>query len=438
MSQTSLGEREARVVRDDTMAVLTQILGPEERWPVAVRLPDGTEHGPAAADATVVLPHAWSLRSLLWPPTEVNAGEAYIFGDVDLVGNMERMFDALDSLADLEWKRPAFFARLAARLLALPAPPSSHDRGRAADPHGILHSRQRDRAAVRYHYDVSNTFYGMWLDQRMQYSCGYFRSPGDTLDAAQTAKLEHICRKLRLKAGDRLLDIGCGWGGLLEYAASHHGARGLGVTLSEPQAALANERLARAGVADRARAEVRDYREVSGTFDKIVSVGMVEHVGESKLREYFGKAMSVLEPGGLFLNHGITTEQSQQPSPGRNSFVARYVFPDGELQTVSTVLKAAEREGFEIRDVESLREHYARTLRHWVANLEAHHDEVVAETDEVTYRIWRLYMSGSAHNFDAGRLSLFQSLLVKPNGGPAPLPPTREDLYADAGMERPA
>ena len=414
----------------DTLALLETILGPPKDWSIAFRLWDGTSAGPADAMTTLVLVHPWSMRSLLWPPTEVNAGEAYIFGDIDAEGDIEHVFDVMEDLAELEWRRPALFAHLGRLLLTLPARPAGRDALRAADQRGELHSRQRDRAAVRYHYDVSNDFYRTWLDERMQYSCAYFRDPGDDLDTAQNAKLEHICRKLRLKRDDRLLDIGCGWGGLLEYADIEHGVRGLGVTLSEPQASLANERLRRAGVGDRAHVEVRDYREVEGEFDKLVSVGMVEHVGEDKLPEYFGQAMRLLRPGGVFLNHGITTRWDQRPSPGPKSFVSRYVFPDGELQTVSTVLAAAERAGFEVRDVEGLREHYARTLRHWVANLERQHDRIVKATDEVTYRIWRLYMSGSAHNFDAGRLGIFQALLFKPCGGPACLPPTRADWYA--------
>ena len=414
----------------DTLALLETILGPPKDWSIAFRLWDGASAGPADAVTTLVLVHPWSLRSLLWPPTEVNAGEAYIFGDIDAEGDIEHVFDVMEDLAELEWRRPALFAHLGRLLLALPARPSGRDAVRAADPRGALHSRQRDRAAVRYHYDVSNDFYRTWLDERMQYSCGYFRDPDDDLDTAQNAKLEHICRKLRLKRDDRLLDIGCGWGGLLEYAATRHGVRGLGVTLSEPQAALANERLRNAGVGDRAHVEVRDYREVEGEFDKLVSVGMVEHVGEGRLPEYFGRAMRLLQPGGVFLNHGITTRWDQRPSPAPKSFVSRYVFPDGELQPVSTVLAAAEQAGFEVRDVEGLREHYARTLRHWVTNLERQHDRVVRATDEVTYRIWRLYMSGSAHNFDAGRLGVFQTLLFKPCGGPACLPPTRADWYS--------
>jgi cyclopropane-fatty-acyl-phospholipid synthase len=415
---------------DRTVAIATEILGPPDDWKVGLRLWDGTRLGPAGAPATVVLPHPWSLRSLLWPPNEVNAGEAYVFGDVDVEGDIERVFDVLYGLPDLELRQPAVFMRLARQLLALPARPSGRDATRAATPHGTLHSRARDRASVRYHYDVSNAFYAAWLGSRMQYSCGYFRSPDCTLDEAQTAKVDHICRKLRLREGDRLLDIGCGWGGLLEHAAVAYGASGLGVTLSEPQAKAANDRLRRAGVADRARVAVCDYRDTEGEFDKIVSVGMVEHVGEAMLRPYFAQALRLLKPGGVFLNHGITTTWTNRGPLGHKSFVGRYVFPDGELQPISVVLGAAEAEGFEVRDVESLREHYAQTLRHWVSNLERAHDEVVRETDEVTYRIWRLYMAGSAHNFDAGALNVFQALLHRPCGGPSPLPPTRDDWYA--------
>ena len=421
---------ESTKARDATAAVLTELLGPPEKWKLAVRLWDGTCLGSPAARTTAVLPHPWSLRRLLWLPTEINAGEAYIFGDVDVEGDIEGIFGMLDDLASLEWRRPAVFVRLARGLLALPAPPSGRDPSRGAVTSGALHSRARDRAAVRYHYDVSNNFYAKWLDPKMQYSCGYFRSPDDALDVAQEAKVDYICRKLRLSEGDRLLDIGCGWGGLLEHAAVNYGVSGLGITLSEPQAEHANERLRKAGVADRARVEVSDYRDATGTFDKIVSVGMVEHVGEKMLRPYFAQAFRLLEPGGVFLNHGITTTWEGRGPLRRGSFLGRYVFPDGELQPVSIVLGAAEAEGFEVRDVESLREHYARTLRHWVSNIEAAHDAVVAETDEVTYRIWRLYMAGSAHGFHAGGLNVFQSLLHRPCGGPAPLPPTREDWYA--------
>ena len=423
--------------RDRTIAVLSGLLGEPRHWEVRVRLWDGTILGPEWAPTTIVLPYPWSLRSLVWPPSELNAGEAFIFGDIDIEGDIEAVFDLWDRLSALPWKRPGFLARLGASVLALPPRPSGHDASRGADAGGALHSRERDRAAVRYHYDVSNTFFARWLDSRMQYSCGYFRSADDDLEAAQLAKMEHICRKLRLREGDRLLDIGCGWGGLLEHAATRYGVQGLGITLSEPQADHANERLRRAGVSDRARVEVRDYREVDGEFDKIVSVGMVEHVGQAMLRPYFAQAMRMLRPDGVFLNHGITTLWGAQGAFKRDTFIGRYVFPDGELQAVSDVLAAAEAEGFEVRDVESLREHYARTLRCWVTNLEAAHDQVVRETDEVTYRIWRIYMAGSAHGFHAGGLNVFQALLHRPCGGPSCLPPTRDDWYVARPVEAP-
>jgi cyclopropane-fatty-acyl-phospholipid synthase len=430
MSDPSAGAVVQRQAVDHTVALIREVLGPPDSWRIAVRLWDGTSVGPSDARTTVVLTHPWSLRSLLWPPNEVNAGEAYIFGDVDIEGEIEGVFDMLGDVSDLKWRRPKVFTRLARHLLALPAPPAGRDPSRAAVTRGALHSRDRDRAAVRYHYDVSNDFYRRWLDSRMQYSCGYFRRPDDDLDDAQEAKVDYICRKLRLREGDQLLDIGCGWGGLLEHAAVNYGVSGLGVTLSEPQAEAANERLRDADVADRVHVEVRDYRETEGAFDKIVSVGMIEHVGEKMLRPYFAQALRLLKPGGVFLNHGITTTWEGRGPLGPRSFVGRYVFPDGELQPISAVLGAAEAEGFEVRDVESLREHYTRTLRHWVSNIEEAHDAVVQETDEVTHRIWRLYMAGSAYNFDAGRLNVFQTLLHRPCGGPAPLPPTREDWYA--------
>jgi len=423
--------------RDRTIAVLTDLLGETHCWDVRIRLWDGTTLGPTHARTTIVLPFLWSLRSLMWPPNELNAGEAFIFGDIDIEGDIEGVFDVWDRLSGLPWTRPRFLARLCASLLTLPARPSGRDSSKRAAAGGALHSRERDRAAVRYHYDVSNDFFAHWLDPRMQYSCGYFRSMDDDLETAQLAKVEHICRKLRLREGDRLLDIGCGWGGLLEHAATRYGVQGLGITLSEPQADHANERLRRAGVSDRARVEVRDYREVDGEFDKIVSVGMVEHVGQAMLRPYFAQAMRMLRPDGVFLNHGITTLWGAQGALGRDTFMGRYVFPDGELQAVSDVLAAAEAEGFEVRDVESLREHYARTLRCWVANLEAAHDRVVRETDEVTYRIWRIYMAGSARGFHSGGLNVFQTLLHRPCGGPSCLPPTRDDWYVTRPVEAP-
>ena len=423
----------AQIVTDrtaaDTRALLEEMLGDPSGWGLSVRLWDGRHIGPPDASAVLVLEHPWSLRRLLWPPTELNVAEGYVFGDVDVLGDVESCIHALEPMLDIEWRRPREFARLARLLLKLPWGPSSRDAGRGAVLNGDPHTLSRDRDAVRYHYDVPPEFFRLWLDRRMQYSCGHFCEPDADLNDAQVSKLDLICRKLALRPGENLLDIGCGWGGLLEHAATRFGARGLGVTLSQPQADEANARFEAAGVAHLVRAEVRDYREVEGEFDKIASVGMVEHVGESRLPDYFDRAFALLRPGGLFMNHGITVAEGNQPSPPKDSFVARYVFPDGELVPLSSVLTHAERSGFEVRDVEGLREHYARTLRHWVANLERAHDAVVTIADEVTYRIWRLYMAGSAANFDRGRIGIYQTLLQKPAGGPSGLPPTRAAWY---------
>lgn len=267
----------------------------------------------------------------------------------------------------------------------------------------------------------------------MVYSCAYFLSPEDSLNQAQEQKLEHICRKLRFRPVQRLLDIGCGWGGLVIFAAERYGVEALGITLSQPQADLANERIAHAGLADRCRVEVRDYREVNEVhgYDALASVGMFEHVGESRLETYFQQAWRLLRPGGLFLNHGITRRATDQRRRGR-SFSDEYVFPDGELTPISTSLHIAEKVRFEVRDVESLREHYAMTLRHWVRRLEAHHEQALQFVDEPTYRVWRLFMSGSAHGFASGRLNAHQTLLVKPGPeGQSGLPLTRADLYTN-------
>jgi cyclopropane-fatty-acyl-phospholipid synthase len=296
---------------------------------------------------------------------------------------------------------------------------------------GARHSIERDRLAVTYHYDVSGDFYKLWLDSRMVYSCAYFASPDDDLEVAQERKLDYICRKLRLRPGERLLDIGCGWGGLVIHAAERYGVEAVGITLSGGQAELASERIRRAGLADRCRVEVRDYRQMDDPegYDKLVSVGMFEHVGEAMLPEYLGRAWRLLRPGGVFLNHGIA-RSATEPAEGGPSFLDRYVFPDSELVPISTTLRAAEMSDFEVRDVESLREHYALTLRRWVSRLEEHRDEACRAADETTYRIWRLFMSASAYGFEVGRLNLYQTLLVKPSRGESGLPLTRADWYA--------
>jgi cyclopropane-fatty-acyl-phospholipid synthase len=304
------------------------------------------------------------------------------------------------------------------------------------------HSRRRDAVAVRHHYDVGNDFYALWLDRRCIYSCAYFPTGTEDLDAAQEAKLEHICRKLRLQPGEHLLDIGCGWGGLLEFAATHHGVSGVGITLSEPQAEGARARLAAAGVSDRVRIEVRDYRDLPADrrFDKVVSVGMREHVGAARLPAYFEAVHRALRPGGLFLDHGIVRGGAAEQRGAvtwlkrrlwkRDAFIQRYVFPDGELVPLGTLLADAERTGLEVRDVENLREHYVLTLHHWVERLERAHAEAAALAGEHTYRVWRLYMAATTLGFLSGRLTLIQTLFAKPRAdGSAAVPLSRGDLY---------
>lgn len=414
------------------MEVVQLVLGGCRPRDFRVRLWDGTTWEPEPgqrAGFTLVLHHPGALRKMFLHNSELSLGEAYIHGDFDLEGDMESSFALGDRLTVL---RPGIADRLrcARQLRKLPPGECLAGGRRPAGLSGRLHSPARDRKAVRYHYDLSNAFYALWLDRRMVYSTAYFADAGEDLDTAQERKLEYICRKLRLRAGERLLDIGCGWGGLILYAAKTRGVDATGITLSAPQAELAAERIREEGLGDRCRVEVRDYREVDepGAFDKIASVGMVEHVGESRLAEYFAQAFRLLRPGGVFLNHGIAT-RALRAAPAGPSFVDQYVFPDGELVPISTNLRAAEHSGFEVRDVESLREHYLLTLRQWLRRLDSRFAEAVRLTDEVTCRTWRLYLSGAAYRFRVGDNNVFQSLLVKPDGGSSGLPLTRGDWY---------
>ena len=442
---------------DAARAALAALFGEAARRRFAVRFWDGSVDAPedGAPRFTLVVRHAGALRRAFVPPSEMALVEAYLRDDLDVEGELAAAATLSDDVA-AALRSPGAVMRVARTLLALPRAEPATDAARDDDDahpatlHGVRrHTRGRDAAAVRYHYDVGNDFYALWLDRRMQYSCAYFPTGGESIDAAQEAKLEHICRKLRLADGERLLDIGCGWGGLLEYATTRYGVRGLGVTLSERQAAAARERLAAAGVADRCTIEVRDYRDVAGaiaeegSFDKVVSVGMREHVGRARMPEYFAAAHRLLRPGGLFLDQGITRVGSAEAARGpnlrarvarrlwrRDEFIDRYVFPDGELIPIGELLTDGERAGLEVRDVENLREHYAITLQHWVRRLEARHDEAVAMVGETTYRVWRLYMSASTIGFRSGRLGLCQTLYARTHAnGRAEVPATRADLY---------
>jgi cyclopropane-fatty-acyl-phospholipid synthase len=400
---------------------------------LAVRLWDGT-HWPDAAPraATIVLNHPGALREMFAEGTAKGLAEAYVRGEFDIVGDIEA---AIDLATALETKPLGWLGSLEVflRLRRLPGKSESRSDGRLIPGlRGAKHTLRRDREAVSFHYDVSNEFYRLWLDERMVYSCGYFETPDQTIHQAQKAKLDHICRKLRLWPGQHLLDIGCGWGGLAIFAAKHYHVRVTGVTLSEQQARWASERVSEEGLGGCVEIELRDYRELQSVdgYDAIASVGMAEHVGRENLPEYFAAAWKLLRDGGVFLNHAIGEGRKPQRFRGP-SFVDEYVFPDSDIPPLPLVVQAAAGAGFEIRDVENLREHYALTLRQWVRRLEAAHEQALAHVNEPTYRVWRLYMAGSAHGFQCGDLAIYQTLLSKPTlSGSAHLPLTRKDWYA--------
>lgn len=393
---------------------------------VGIALWEGTRVDPEDARFVLRVATPGALRVGLAHPIDLNAGRAFGAGLLDVEGDLEAAVDAFSRASRA--MTMSSFVRVASLLRRLPSTPPP--RLREAHLYGLLHSRARDRAAVSFHYDRSVEFYRTFLDRDLVYSCAYFDDAIDSLDAAQSAKLDYSLRKIRLAPGERLLDIGCGWGALVIRAAQRFGATALGVTLSRLQYEEAQRRIAEAGVADRARVELRDYRELRGErFDKIVSVGMFEHVGRPRFKHYFGTAYEALRPGGLFLNHAIA-DQSRGRSGRAAGFMGRLFFPDGELVGAGDALRAAERAGFEVRDVENLREHYTRTLRAWRSNLERNRDAAIAASDESVYRLWRLYLAGSAQGFNVGRLGVFQALLARPySDGRVELPPTRRDLY---------
>ena len=381
--------------------------------PVTLVLPDGARVPLSTAPVVDIVARSWKGLRALTAPALGSLARAYVCGDLDFTGSAQRMIGIAESMVG--------------------SVQHGRDRARARFK-GWLHRKRASRLNIAHHYDVSNAFYRMWLDERMVYSCAYFRQDGDTLDAAQLQKLDHICRKLRLAPGERFLDIGCGWGALLFHAAERYGVEATGITLSQQQFDQATQEIAARGLAGRVRVELRDYLDLPDdpVYDKVASVGMFEHVGVSRFSKYFGKIHAVLKPGGLVLNHGITLNlvDAENLGSGISDFVEDYVFPGGQLTHVSRVVEGMAREGLETIDAESLREHYARTLWHWVERLEAHAEAARAEVGDERYRIWRIYMAGSAHAFDRGWLSLWQVLAGKPQAdGRLPHPLTRDYMY---------
>lgn len=376
-----------------------------------LRLWDGAELGPSDADYRIVLEHPWSLRAMLLPPNDLAAGEAYVYGDVDIEGDI---IAALHDVAGARGSEVGLTDRLSAlaSLALLPRPPR-RPRGRRARLTGRLHTVERDREAIRFHYDLGNAFFQLFLDEDLVYSAAVFDDPDEPLEVAQRRKLDVICRKLALQPGDRLLDIGCGWGSLVLHAARHHGVRAIGVTLSERQFELGRLRVREAGMEELVDIRLLDYRDVRGSFDAVASVGMFEHVGPDHLAEYFGHAFRLTAPGGRFLNQGITTGRravTRDLAGERHSFVAHYVFPDGGLVPTWTAVKHLEEAGFEVLDVTQLRVDYALTLRRWVNRLETNRDAAVQVASETDYRIWRAYMAGSVVGFESGDLGDVQIL----------------------------
>ncbi len=361
--------------------------------------------------------------------------EAYFRGDMDIEGDFFAALHLKDHLQELQMSvgEQIGAAAAALRLRALNAGRQGAPElaGRSYGRPVKVHSKAENRDAVHFHYDVSNDFYALWLDQAMVYSCAYFEAPDADLDAAQRTKLDHICRKLSLKPGDRLLDIGCGWGALVMHAAKHYGVSAYGVTLSAQQLKVARERIAAAGLEDRVNVALQDYRDISGeaVYDKVASIGMFEHVGLKNLPAYFATVHRLLKPHGLFLNHGITHNEDGWQKSISTEFINRYVFPDGQLDNISNIQHAMEREKFEIADVEALRPHYALTLRHWVARLERNHERALQFVNEATYRVWRLYMAACALDFEEGGVGIYQVLAAKRAAGALPLPLTRQYMY---------
>ncbi|TAM10722.1 MAG: class I SAM-dependent methyltransferase [Nevskiaceae bacterium] len=377
--------------------------------PLAIELWNGEHIGPVQPRVTIDLRSPAALKQLLHPSVGKIA-TAYVEGLIDIHGTLRDAVELVLSLGQTSVagvRRKWFSGR---------------------------HSRHSDRKAIQFHYDVSNDFYGLWLDRNRVYSCGYFHNPDDTLDQAQEQKLDHICRKLCLQRGERLLDIGCGWGGMILWAAQHYGAHCMGITLSQQQHDYVREQIRARKLEDCCEVRLLDYRDLEPDllFDKISSIGMFEHVGRKNLPTYFDVIRRHLKPGGLVLNHGISASwmNGQGMNSGINDFIDRYVFPDGELVHVAEAQLEMGKLGLEIRDVECLRPHYAKTLWQWVERLDAHADEARRLVGEQAYRVWRVYMAGSALSFERGWISLHQILAGKPReDGTLPLPLTREHLY---------
>ena len=380
----------------------------------------------------LVLRHPGALRQMLWPFSAVAFGEAYIFDDFDIEGDIFAFTPWLAHLITLgEQTRLGEKLRLLCRLLQLPRQANRRDPMWAGRPRSIAQGIEGDRKGISFHYDRPSEFFRLFLGPTMQYTCSYFADPDEDLAVSQRRKMDYICRKLRLQPGERVLDVGCGWGGLLIHAAKHYGVHGVGVTLAGKQAEWAERAIRNDGLQERVRIHCCHYRQLPylAEFDKVSSVGMCEEVGRRNLPTYFRKIWEALKPGGTYLHHSITLRPNL-PYPRWTAFARKYVFPNGQLHNLLEALQHATKAGFEIRDVENLREHYSLTLKAWVRGLEANRAEAVRLTSEVNYRIYRVYMAGATLGFDRGIYHLNQTVMSKPDQNRAGLPLTRADWYA--------
>jgi cyclopropane-fatty-acyl-phospholipid synthase len=398
--------------------IIADLLGTD--LPVRIDCYDGTTVGPPDASTRLVVRSEDALRYILTAPGELGFARAYVAGALEIDGNIFDALELRDQLPDVHLGGRQFlaFARLVGTS-GFHRPPIPPEEARLT---GHRHTRERDAAAISFHYDVSNDFYRMVLGPSMTYSCAVWKSRDTTLEAAQAEKYDLVCRKLALRPGMRLLDVGCGWGGMVQHAARHYGVKAVGVTLSAAQAEAATRTTESEGLADSVEIRIQDYRDVDGSYDAISSIGMFEHVGLARLGEYFRSLHRLLVPGGRVLNHGISSPPGRRARFRRRGFIDRYVFPDGELHEIGSVVSRMQAAGFEVRHVESLREHYALTLREWVTNLEHHWDDAVAAAGLARARIWRLYMAGSAVNFEAGNIQIHQTLGVRADGGRSGMP----------------
>jgi cyclopropane-fatty-acyl-phospholipid synthase len=421
MSGVNAAERAARVVRTIVGAVKPGF---------AVQLWNGERFGPPAGPTLLVNDSA-AIGRLARRPRLDTLVELWIAKAIDIEAG---------SLFDLVALRPEGKLRLSTLpklqlLRDLPALALSRPAGRSADLSGRdPYASGSSKEAIQHHYDISNEFYRLFLDERMVYSCGYFTDFANDIDRAQTDKLEHICRKLRLKPGERLLDIGCGWGAMLIYAATHYGVTGHGVSLSEEQTKLARERIRAAGLEERITVEVKSYAGLQGSFDKISSIGVFEHIGLANHRAYFEAVHRLLKPDGIYLHHAITKRMkagSRTRKSAEYRAVVKYIFPGGEVDSIGMTLGSLETHGFYVQDVENLREHYARTCRLWAERLRARFGEAVAEVGEAKARLWLLYLTGCSIGFERGAAQIFQTVATKRTRGASPLPPTRADLYRE-------